>query len=164
MHLEGEGAGLGLTLALPAGALAQAGEVLLSDGHVAGGGAGADVVDQDLEVHLGLAAEPFDVGDEVALVGADGAAQTIVVGEGGVEAEGKHGGEFEAVRDDACVILGGLLIEGWTSSGLCSETMTAKSLAGKRNVWLPNRPVTPANGIGRRCRPSSGKSCRSAMQ
>ena len=111
VHLQGEGACLGLTLTLAAGALAEAGEVLLPDGHVAGGGAGANVVDQDLEVHLGLSSQAFHVGEEVALVGANGPAEGIVVGEGGVEAEGKDGGVLEAVADDACVILRGLLVE-----------------------------------------------------
>src|ERR1700722_15633933 len=50
------------------------------------------------------------------------------------------------------------------SSGLCSETMTARSLAGKRNVWLPKSPETFVRGIGRRWRQSSGNACLSATQ
>jgi hypothetical protein len=42
-------------------------------------------------MHLSLAAKPFHVGKEVTLVGADGAAETIIVREGGIEAEGKDG-------------------------------------------------------------------------
>ena len=61
-------------------------------------------------MHLGLAAETLDVGLEVALVGADRAAQRVVVLEGGAEAEGQYGGELEAIGDDAGVILGGLLV------------------------------------------------------
>jgi len=56
-------------------------------------------------VHFGFAAEPLDIGQKVALVGADGAAEGVVVGEGGAE-----------------------------SSGVCSETTIARSPAGKRKV------------------------------
>ena len=62
-------------------------------------------------MHLGLAAEAFDVGQEVALVGADGAAKRIVVGEGGAEAERKDGGVFETICDDTCMISSELAIE-----------------------------------------------------
>jgi prepilin-type processing-associated H-X9-DG protein len=69
----------------------QAVQILLADGHVACGVTGAGVVDEHLEMHLRLAAEAVDVGEEVPLVGADGAAQSLVVSEGGVEAEGQDG-------------------------------------------------------------------------
>jgi hypothetical protein len=41
----------------------------------------AAVVEHDFEVHLGLAAQAFDVGDELPLVGANRPAEGIVVGE-----------------------------------------------------------------------------------
>ena len=44
---------------------------------VGGEVARAGVVDEQLEVHFGFAAEAFDVGEEMALVGADGAAQRL---------------------------------------------------------------------------------------
>jgi len=111
MHLDRQGTSLGLALPLAAGALAEAGQVLLTNGHVASGVAGTGVVDKHLEVHLGFAAETLDVGLEVALVGADGTAQGVVVLKGGAEAEGQYGGEFEAVCDNAGVVFGDLLIK-----------------------------------------------------
>ena len=62
-------------------------------------------------MHLGLAAKTFYVGLKMTLVGADGAAQGVVVLEGGTEAEGEDGGEFEAVSDDASVVFRGLLVQ-----------------------------------------------------
>jgi hypothetical protein len=47
----------------------------------------------------------------LALIGADGAAQCFIIGKDGAEAEGKYGGEFEAVAYDAGVVFGGLMIE-----------------------------------------------------
>jgi len=64
--------------------------------------------------------------------------------------EGKHGGELKQSRNHAGVVLGCVLVHRAASSGVCSETMTARSLAGKRKVWLPKRPETPTSGIGRR--------------
>jgi hypothetical protein len=111
MHLDGKSTGSGLALPLTAGALAKAGEVLLADGHIACGVAGAGVVHQDLEVHLSFAAETLDIGLEMTLIGADGAAQGVVVLKGGAKPEGQDSGEFEAVCDNASVVFGGLLIK-----------------------------------------------------
>ena len=104
--------------ALAAGTFAQADEVLLADGHVAGRVAGAGVVDKHFEVHLRFATQAFDIGKEVPLVGTDGTAECVVVVEGGCEAEGQDGREFEAVRDDPGVILGCLLVEAFGVGGL----------------------------------------------
>ena len=111
MHLDGESTGLGLALPLAAGALTQTGEVLLADGHVASRVAGAGVVHEHLEVHLGLAAETLDIGLEVTLVGSDGAAKRIVILKGGAKTKGQDGGKFETVRDDAGMVFCSLLIE-----------------------------------------------------
>ena len=46
------------------------------------------IIDKNLQVHLGLAAQFLDVAEELALVGADGLAKAFVVGENGSEAEG----------------------------------------------------------------------------
>ncbi len=123
MHLDGEGAGFRLTFALASGAVAQAGEILLADGGFAGclvaaEVAGAGVVYEHFEVHFGFAAEALDVGEEVALVGADGAAEAVVIGEGGGEAEGQDGGELEAVGDDAGVVASGVLGVGGHAGGV----------------------------------------------
>jgi len=62
-------------------------------------------------MHLGLAVETLEVGDEMAMVGADGAAQGVVILKGGMKAEGKHGARLEARGDDAGVVLLALLVE-----------------------------------------------------
>lgn len=53
-------------------------------------GVGAAVIDQDLEVHLGLAAEFVNIAKELALVGPDRLAQALIVTKDSAEAEGKH--------------------------------------------------------------------------
>lgn len=68
VHLDRKRPRLGLALALTAGALAKTRQVLLTDGHIAQRIAGTGVVDKDLQVHLGLATQTFDIGEEVALV------------------------------------------------------------------------------------------------
>ena len=50
-------------------------------------------------MHLGLAAQLIDVAQELALVGANGLAQALVVAEDGTKPEGQHGGVLEAVGD-----------------------------------------------------------------
>ena len=111
MHLDRESARFGLTLPLAAGAFAQAGQVLLADGHVAGRVTRAGIVHKDLEVHLGFAPKAFDIGLKMTLIGADGPAKRVVVLKGGAEAEGQDSGQFEAVCDDAGVVFGGLLVQ-----------------------------------------------------
>jgi hypothetical protein len=127
LHLDGDGATLGLPFALPGSGLAQVGEIFLADALTFIDGAErlrhTAVIDRDLEMHLGFAAQALYMRRVLALVGADGTAQGFVIGEDGAEAEGKNSREFEAVTDDARVIFGGLLIEIFLR-------MTARSLAG----------------------------------
>jgi hypothetical protein len=114
LHLDCDGATLGLPLALPGSGLAQVGEVFLADAVFMSHRARllqTAVVDGDLQMHLGFAAQAFHMRRVLALVGADGAAQCFVIGKDGAEAERKDSGEFEAVADDACMVFGGLLIE-----------------------------------------------------
>ena len=61
-------------------------------------------------MHLRLAAQPLHVVDEVPVVGADGAAQSVVVFKVGAEAEWEHGGVFEALRDHARMVTLRLLV------------------------------------------------------
>ena len=75
-------------------------------------GTGA-VVDEDLQVHLGLAAQLVDIAEKLALVGADGLAQALVVVEDGSKAEGQHRGVLEAVGDHPGVVHAGFLVEGF---------------------------------------------------
>src|ERR1700744_5395631 len=67
----------------------------------------ADVVDEDLQVHLRLTAETFYVGQKVTLIGADRAAQGVVVLKAGAEPERKNSGTVKAAGDYAGVIAGG---------------------------------------------------------
>ena len=115
MHLETDGACTRLALPCPGRVLAQVGQILAAN--TFGGDLllellAAAVVNKDFEVHLGLAAELIDVAEELALVGADGLAQALVVVEDGSEAEGQHGGMLETVADDPGVIDAGFLVEG----------------------------------------------------
>jgi hypothetical protein len=64
-------------------------------------------------VHLGFAAQLVDVTEELTLVGPDGFAEAIVVVEDGAEAEGKHGGMFKAISDDASMIHTRFLVQGF---------------------------------------------------
>jgi len=114
MHLEADGAGPGLALALAGSGLAEVGEVLATDllrievGEFASATA---VVDEDLEVHLGFAVEFFDVIEELTLVGPDGFSEAFVVAEDSAESEGKNCGVFETICDDSCVVDPGFLIK-----------------------------------------------------
>ncbi len=109
MHLDRQRARLGLALPLTARALPQAGQILLPDGHVAFGVTRAGVIHQHLQMHLRLAAQTLDIGLEVTLVRADRTAQRVVVLERSAETERQHGGEFEAVRDNAGMVFEALL-------------------------------------------------------
>jgi len=114
VHLETDGAGAGLAFAGAGGVLAEIGEVLASNslgGSVVLHLLAATVVDEDLEVHLGLAAEFVYIANKLALVGADGLAEHVVIFEYGSKSEGKHRGVLKAIRDDASVVDAGLLIE-----------------------------------------------------
>jgi hypothetical protein len=77
----------------------------------------ADVVDEDLQVHLRLAAETLHVGQEVTLVGADGTAHGVVVLKGGAKPERKDSGTVKAAGDDAGVISGSSL--GFSTGQAC---------------------------------------------
>src|ERR1700739_4748689 len=116
MHLRGYSAGFGLTFALQRRIFAKVGEIfpayignrfrskpanLLA----------AAVVEGDLEVHLSLAAQTFNVGHKLALIRADRTPQGIIVSEDGSESEGKNGRHLEAIRDHSRMIHGRLLVE-----------------------------------------------------
>jgi len=60
-------------------------------------------------MHLSLAPKTLDVGQEVALVGADGTAQGVVVVKGSAEAERKDSRTVKAAGNYAGVITGGRL-------------------------------------------------------
>jgi len=114
VHLEANGAGSGLALALAGGGLTQVGEVFATDlfriqvGEFASATA---VIDEDLEVHFGFAAEFIDVAEELALVGPDGLSKAFVVVEDGAESERKNGGVLETICDYSCVVDPGFLIK-----------------------------------------------------
>jgi hypothetical protein len=72
-------------------------------------GLGTDVVHHDLQVHLSLAAKPLDIGQEVTLIGADRAAQSVVVLKRCAEPEWKYSGAVKAAGDHASVVTGSRL-------------------------------------------------------
>ncbi len=95
VHLRRNGAGLGLALALAAGNFSQVGEIFFAD-RLGDGSDGwrkitAAIVERDLEMHLGLAAKAVEISQEIALVGADGAAEGLIILIYGAEAEGENG-------------------------------------------------------------------------
>jgi len=114
MHLEADCACAGLALALAGSCLTEVSEVLATNllwievGEFASATA---VIHEDFEVHLGFAAEFFDVVEELSLVGPDGFAEAFVVAEDSTESEGKDCGVFETVCDDSGVVNPGFLIE-----------------------------------------------------
>ena len=114
MHLEADCAGSGLALALPGSRLAEVGEVFAADlirGEISKLFTAGAIVNEYLEVHLGFAAEFFDIADELALVGPNGFAEAFVVVKDCAESEGKDCGVFEAICDDSCVVYPGFLIK-----------------------------------------------------
>jgi hypothetical protein len=114
MHLEADGAGTGLSLALAGCRFAKVREVRASDPlwrQIAEFAGAAAVINEDLEVHFGFAAEFFDVAEELALVGPNGFAEAFVVVEDSAESEGKNSGVVETICDDSCVVDPGFLIE-----------------------------------------------------
>ena len=106
MHLHGQSAGAGLTLALTAGRLSEVRQVFLPDIMVleAVAGLGADVVDDEFLVHFRLAAQALDICHKVALVGADGSTQGVIIFKRGAEAERKNRRPVKAARDHSSVI------------------------------------------------------------
>ena len=114
VHLEADGPGPGLALALAGSSLAEIGEVLatyLFGIEIGEFATAAAVINEDLQVHLGFAAEFIDIAEELALVGPDGFAKAFVVVEDSAESEGKYGGVLETICDDSCVVDPGFLIE-----------------------------------------------------
>ena len=115
VHLKADGTGAGLTFALPGCRFAEIGQVTAA--HFVGRklsdqfASAAAVVDENLEVHLGFAAQFIDVAEELSLVGPDGFAEAFVVVEDGAKAERKNGGVFEAISDDSCVVHTRFLIQ-----------------------------------------------------
>ena len=62
-------------------------------------------------MHLRLAAQTLHIGKKMLLVGTHRTPETLVIGERRTEAEGKHGRQMKALRDDAGMVFRGLLIE-----------------------------------------------------
>jgi hypothetical protein len=113
VHLEADCAGAGLAFALPRGVFAKIRKVLFADafeGQVFLEFFGAAGVYMNLEVHLGLAMEAFEIALKLALIGTYGLAQALIVLKDGSEPERKYGGMLEAVRDNSGVIHSGFLI------------------------------------------------------
>ena len=114
MHLKADGACTGLALALTGGVLSQVGEILLAC--AIGRRALADymaatVIHKNFQMHLGLATQFIDMALELALIGANGLAQALIIAKYGSKPEWKHRGVLETIGDDAGVIHAGFLIE-----------------------------------------------------
>jgi len=114
VHLETHRPRPCLALTLPHGILPKAGEVFaayslgrktLDDLF------GAAIVHEDLQVHLGFATEFFNVGEELALIGADGFAEGFVIVEYRSKTKWENGGVLKTIGDDAGVIDSGLVVE-----------------------------------------------------
>ena len=114
MHLEADGAGPGLALTLTGGCLSKIREVFAADflrGEIGEFFAAGAIVNEDLQVHFGFAAEFFDVAEELTLVGPDGLAKAFILIEDCAESEGKYGGVLETICYDSCVVDPGFLIK-----------------------------------------------------
>jgi hypothetical protein len=115
MHLEADRARARLPLTSACRVLSQAGEILPAN---AFGGrmfldfAGATVVHNYLEMHLGFAAEFVDVSKELALVGTNRFAKALVIVEDRSETEWQDSGLLKTVCDYPCVIYSGFLVKG----------------------------------------------------
>ena len=114
MHLKTHGASPRLPLTRPRRVLSQTGEItpprtvvsdLLCDC------ASAAVIDEHLQVHLGLSAKLIDIPEELPLIGANGFAEGFVVVKDGPETEGKNCGVTETIRNHSRMIYAGLLVE-----------------------------------------------------
>jgi hypothetical protein len=116
MHLEANGSCASLALTGAGRILAEIGQVTAT--HAFGWELALDflaatVIDKDLEMHFGFAAELVNVAEELALVGADGFAKAFVVAKDGSKPKGKDRGMLEAVGDDPGMIDAGFLVEGF---------------------------------------------------
>jgi len=109
MHLNGERASPGLALPLAAGTLAEAGEVLLADSHVAGGVSWAGVVYQDFEVHLGFPAQPRYAHPKGTAIGSYRLPEGFIAVENGSETERKDGAVPETDTNYPRVFQNGLV-------------------------------------------------------
>jgi len=92
VHLDGEGAGFGLALALSASLLAELDKVLAADGigqdNLFHGAAERTVANRQLDAHFGLATKPGHAVTESAPVGSNGLADGIFGVENRSKAEG----------------------------------------------------------------------------
>ena len=107
MHLEADGACPSLTLTMAGSGFAKVGEVFAADliwREISEFFAAGAIVNEDLQVHFGFAAEFFDVAEELTLVGPDGLAKAFIVIEDCAESEGKYGGVLETICYDSCVV------------------------------------------------------------
>jgi len=114
MHLETDRPRTRLALTLPHGILSQAGQIFAA--HTLGGKvlydlAGTTIVHEDLQVHFGLAAQLVDIAQKLALVGADGFSQTLIVVEDRSKPERQHRGVLETIGDYPGVVHARFLIE-----------------------------------------------------
>jgi hypothetical protein len=110
----------------------------------------ADVVDEDLEVHLRFSAKTLYIGQEVTLVGTDRTAQGVVIVKGGAEAERKDSRTIKAAGDHAGVIAGsGLSIRTGQTSSVFVEMLgddDGQIGCGKEEDLVSEEPGDPSEG------------------
>ena len=114
VHLEAHGPRPCLTLTSARGVLSQAAQIFTADAFgrlLVFQSVGTAILDHDLEVHFGLAAQLLEVPHELALVRPDRLAQALIVVENRAEPEGQHGGMLKAVGDHAGMIHACFLIQ-----------------------------------------------------
>jgi len=138
VHLETDGASPRLALPSPRGIFPQIAQIFAANtfgGEILLDFARTAVVDEDLEVHLGLAPQLVDIAEKLALVGADGFAQHFVVSENCAEPEGKYCGMLKAVGDHPSVINAGLLVEDFLGVVLAYDD-------GEVTGWIEENLIT----------------------
>jgi len=118
MHLETDSAGPGLAFPLTGGGFPEVGQVFFAYAfkrQVLFKILATACIYMDLEVHFCFSMETLEVALELALIGANGLAKTLVILEYGAKTEGKYGGMFETISDHPGVVDSGFLIErfGW---------------------------------------------------
>jgi hypothetical protein len=102
----------------------------------------ADVVDEKLQVHLGLAAQTLDIRHKVALIGADGAAQGVIIFKRGREAERKNGRPVKAAGDHSSVIAGcGLRFRADQATAILGEVLGDNNgeIRGRKQEYLVSK-------------------------
>jgi hypothetical protein len=116
VHLKADRTGARLTFTGAGGIFTQVAEIAAAHGfgrELALDFLGATIVDKDFEVHFRFASQLVNIAQELALIGADGLAEALVVAKDSTEAKWEHGGMLKAVGDNPGMIHAGFLVKGF---------------------------------------------------